>query len=98
MRVLPNRFSMLPNRDPNKYCFVSNTYESQKSSHQDPLGVHEKIQNMNKIITIMDTFDEGSTKIHQLISLSLLLRLVHLGINSTPVLSTAVLAAASGWY
>ena len=53
---------------------------------------------MNKIITIMDHFDEGSTKRKQLISTILLLGLVHLRINFTLVLSTAGLSVVSGWY
>ena len=89
MRVLPNRLSMVPNQDPKKYCVVSDTYESQQSSHYNSLDIYEKIQNMNTINAIVDPFDEGSTNKSQLISPSLLLRLVHLVIRFTPVLSTA---------
>ena len=46
----------------------------------------------------MDLFDNGSIERNQLTSPSLLLKLVHLGINFIPVLSTAGLAAVSGWY
>ena len=45
------------------------------------------ISNINiEIIAIMDPSDEGSTKRRQLISPNILLRLVHLRINFTPVL------------
>ena len=53
---------------------------------------------MNNTIAIIDPFDEGSTKRHQLISPSLLLRLVHLRTNFTLVLSITKLAAVLGWY